>query len=59
MGKLKKLVATACFMTMTIGAVAPAQAALREKDIIWIGRQDNDSKRMGFVQRYRTFTEKT
>lgn len=37
MGKLKKLVATACFITMTIGAVAPAKAALKEKDIIWIG----------------------
>ena len=37
MGKLKKLVATACFITMTIGAVAPAEAALKEKDIVWIG----------------------
>ena len=50
MGKLKKLVATACFITMTIGAVAPAQAALREKDIIWIGRQDNDSKRINGIR---------
>ena len=48
MGKLKKLVATACFITMTMGAVAPAQAALKEKDIVWIGTDRKyDEGRMG------------
>ena len=37
MGKFKKFVATACFITMAIGAVAPVQASLREQDIVWIG----------------------
>ena len=37
MGKLKKLVATACFITMTFGAVAPVEASLKEKDIVWMG----------------------
>ena len=48
MGKLKKLVATACFITMTMGAVAPAQAALKEKDNVWIGTDRKyDEGRMG------------
>ena len=49
MGKLKKLVATACFITMTIGAVAPAEAALREKDIIWIGAGYNAAERINGI----------
>ena len=50
MGKLKKLVATACFMTMTIGAVAPAQASLREQDIVWIGSHNGNSSNFSGVR---------
>ena len=50
MGKLKKLVATACFITMTIGAVAPAQASLREQDIVWIGSHNGNSSNFSGVR---------
>lgn len=50
MGKLKKLVATACFITMTIGAVAPAEASLREQDIVWIGSHNGNSSSFSGVR---------
>ena len=50
MGKLKKLVATACFITMTIGAVAPVQASLREQDIVWIGSHNGNSSSFSGVR---------
>lgn len=33
----KKLVTTACFISMAVGNIMPVDAALKEKDIIWIG----------------------
>ena len=50
MGKFKKLVATACFITMTIGAVAPVQASLREQDIVWIGSHNGNSSNFSGVR---------
>ena len=50
MGKLKKLVATACFITMAIGAVAPVQASLREQDIVWIGSHNGNSSSFSGVR---------
>ena len=50
MGKFKKLVATACFITMAIGAVAPVQASLREQDIVWIGSHNGNSSNFSGVR---------
>ena len=50
MGKFKKLVATACFITMAIGAVAPVQASLREQDIVWIGSHNGNSSSFSGVR---------
>ena len=50
MGKLKKLVATACFITMALGAVAPAEASLREQDIVWIGSHNGNSSNFSGVR---------
>ena len=50
MKKFKKLVTIACFISMTLGIVTPTQAALKEKDIIWIGRQDNNSNRINGIR---------
>lgn len=50
MKKFKKLVTMACFISMTLGIVTPTQAALKEKDIIWIGRQDNNSNRINGIR---------
>ena len=46
MKTFKKLVTMACFISMTLGAVTPAKAALKEKDIIWIGARQNSSSRI-------------
>ena len=49
MKTFKKLVAMACFISMTLGAVTPAKAALKEKDIIWIGARKNSSSRISGI----------
>ena len=49
MKTFKKLVAMACFISMTLGAVTPAKAALKEKDIIWIGARQNSSSRISGI----------
>lgn len=49
MKTFKKLVAMACFISMTLGAATSAKAALKEKDIIWIGARQNSSSRISGI----------
>ena len=49
MKTFKKLVTMACFISMTLGAVTPAKADLKEKDIIWIGARQNSSSRISGI----------
>ena len=46
---LKKLLTMTCIISMTLGAATSAKAALKEKDIIWIGARQNSSSRISGI----------
>lgn len=50
MKALKILVTMACFISITVGAATPVQAALREQDIVWIGSDNGNSSRISGIK---------
>ena len=45
----KKFLTMTCIISMSLGSLTPAQAALKEKDIIWIGTRQNSSSRISGI----------